>query len=96
MRHGETIDNAMGVLSNKKIQCSILTYPSREQVVESLNILPRIDKMYTSPLIRTLQTANIISRKCRTRDYIKNNHNWEKITKELRGELYELNIYEAW
>lgn len=63
MRHGEAIDNVRGILSDKEIQCSILTDVGIRQVEESAKFLPKIDKIYVSPLIRTLQTAKIVLEK---------------------------------
>lgn len=61
MRHGEAIDNTREILSSQEIQCSILTENGRKQVIESVKLLPKIDKIYTSPLIRTLQTAKEVA-----------------------------------
>ena len=56
MRHGEAVDNVRGVLSCKEIRCSVLTEAGFRQVAKSVSKLPReIDKIYSSPLIRTLQ-----------------------------------------
>lgn len=61
MRHGEAVDNVRGVLSCKEIRCSVLTEAGFCQVAKSVSRLPReIDKIYSSPLIRTLQTAKEI------------------------------------
>ena len=61
MRHGEAVDNVRGVLSCKEIRCSVLTEAGFRQVAKSVSKLPReIDKIYSSPLIRTLQTAKEI------------------------------------
>ncbi len=61
MRHGEAMDNTREILSSQEIQCSILTENGRRQVIESAKSLPKIDKIYTSPLIRTLQTAKEVA-----------------------------------
>ena len=61
MRHGEAMDNTREILSSQEIQCSILTENGRRQVIESAKLLPKIDKIYTSPLIRTLQTAKEVA-----------------------------------
>lgn len=61
MRHSEAVDNVRGVLSCKEIRCSVLTEAGFRQVAKSVSKLPReIDKIYSSPLIRTLQTAKEI------------------------------------
>ena len=61
MRHGEAVDNVRGVLSCKEIRCSVLTEAGFRQVAKSVSKLSReIDKIYSSPLIRTLQTAKEI------------------------------------
>lgn len=57
MRHGEAMDNTREILSSQEIQCSILTENGRKKVIELVKLLPKIDKIYASPLIRTLQTA---------------------------------------
>ena len=61
MRHGEAEDNINELLSSSPLRCSVLTKKGRRQVVDSANALGKIDKVYTSPLIRTLQTAKIIT-----------------------------------
>lgn len=61
MRHGEAEDNINELLSSSPLRCSVLTKKGRRQVVDSANTLGKIDKVYTSPLIRTLQTAKIIT-----------------------------------
>ena len=61
VRHGEAVDNVRGVLSCKEIRCSMLTEVGFRQVAKSVSKLPReIDKIYSSPLIRTLQTVKEI------------------------------------
>ena len=61
MRHGEAMDNTREILSSQEIQCSTLTENGRKQVIESVKLLPKIDKIYASPLIRTLQTAKEVA-----------------------------------
>ena len=61
MRHGEAMDNTREILSSQEIQCSILTENGRKQVIESVKLLPKVDKIYASPLIRTLQTAKEVA-----------------------------------
>lgn len=63
IRHGEAIDNVRGVLSCKEAQCSLLTTRGQEQAKAVAQTLQStaIDALYTSPLIRTLQTAKAIA-----------------------------------
>ena len=62
MRHGEAVDNVQEILSNKETQCSILTEKGNQQVKKTASTIDfNIDKIYSSPLIRTLQTSRIIS-----------------------------------
>lgn len=61
MRHGEAIDNIKKVISDKEIYWSILTPNGVNMVQETVEALPKnIDKMYVSPLPRTIQTANLV------------------------------------
>ena len=61
MRHGEALDNMHEILSSQEIQCSMLTENGKKQVIESIKSLPKIDKIYASPLARTLQTAKEVA-----------------------------------
>lgn len=63
IRHGEAIDNVRGVLSCKEAQCSLLTTHGQEEAKAVAQTLQStaIDALYTSPLIRTLQTAKAIA-----------------------------------
>ena len=61
MRHGEATDNVNGIISDKEIYWSILTENGKNNVLESINKLPTIiDKIYVSPLPRTIQTAHYV------------------------------------
>lgn len=63
MRHGEAIDNVKEVLSSNVARCSTLTDRGLMQVTESVSMLENVDKIYSSPLIRTLQTAREVANK---------------------------------
>lgn len=60
MRHGEATDNVKGVFSDKEIYWSVLTEVGVNTVKKSVETLPqKIDKIYYSPLPRTIQTAHL-------------------------------------
>ncbi|MDO4871039.1 MAG: phosphoglycerate mutase family protein [Candidatus Saccharibacteria bacterium] len=61
MRHGEAEDNVSELLSSNLLRCSTLTQNGKQQVIDSANLLEQVDKIYVSPLIRTLQTAKIVA-----------------------------------
>lgn len=64
LRHGEAIDNVKNLISDKEIYWSTLTDDGKESVEQSLLSLPKsIDKIYVSPLPRTIQTANLVFEK---------------------------------
>lgn len=64
MRHGEATDNVLELISDKEIYWSTLTDNGINSVLESINKLPsKIDKIYVSPLPRTIQTAHYVSKK---------------------------------
>lgn len=64
MRHGEATDNNLELISDKEIYWSILTDKGISTVLESINKLPsKIDKIYVSPLPRTIQTAHYVYKK---------------------------------
>ena len=64
LRHGEATDNVKELISDKEIYWSILTEKGKETVMESINYLPiNINKVYVSPLPRTIQTANYVYEK---------------------------------
>ena len=64
MRHGEATDNVLELISDKEIYWSTLTDNGINSVLESINKLPsKIDKIYVSPLPRTIQTANYVYKK---------------------------------
>lgn len=63
MRHGEATDNIKELISDKEIFWSTLTEVGIETIQESIKYLPKkIDKIYVSPLPRTIETANIVSK----------------------------------
>ena len=64
MRHGEATDNVLELISDKEIYWSTLTDNGINSVLESINKLPsKIDKIYVSPLPRTIQTAHYVYKK---------------------------------
>lgn len=64
MRHGEATDNVKGLISDKEIYWSILTDSGIKTVEESIKLLPDvIDKIYVSPLPRTIETAHLVYKK---------------------------------
>lgn len=64
MRHGEATDNVKGLISDKEIYWSILTDSGIKTVEESIKELPDvIDKIYVSPLPRTIETAHLVYKK---------------------------------
>ena len=64
LRHGEATDNVKELISDKEIYWSVLTEKGKETVMESINYLPiNINKVYVSPLPRTIQTANYVYKK---------------------------------
>ncbi len=64
MRHGEATDNVKGLISDKEIYWSILTDSGIKTVEESIKLLPEvIDKIYVSPLPRTIETAHLVYKK---------------------------------
>ncbi len=61
MRHGEATDNVKGVYSDKEIYWSVLTKSGKDVVKSSVQALPqKIDKIYYSPLPRTIETAHLV------------------------------------
>lgn len=64
MRHGEATNNVKEIISDKEVYWSVLTEEGIKTVKKSINCLPpKIDKIYVSPLPRTIQTAHFISKK---------------------------------
>lgn len=64
MRHGEATDNVKELISDREIYWSILTDSGKQTVLESINALPeKIDKIYTSPFPRTIETAHLVHEK---------------------------------
>lgn len=71
MRHGESTNNKEEFLSDKEIYWSVLTKKGKEEVKESLAVLPeKITKIYVSPLPRTIQTANLVYKKYKKTEII--------------------------
>ena len=61
LRHGEATDNVAELISDEEIYWSVLTDNGRKDVLKSIELLPNnIDKMYVSPLPRTIETAHHI------------------------------------
>ena len=60
MRHGEARDNVEQVFSSDNLSCSLLTRDGIQKVQENARKLGRIDKVYYSPIFRTVQTANLV------------------------------------
>ncbi len=59
LRHGEATDNVAELISDEEIYWSVLTDNGRKEVLNSIELLPNnIDKMYVSPLPRTIETAH--------------------------------------
>ena len=64
LRHGEATDNVNELISDKEIYWSILTEKGKQTVKDSIKQLPTsIDKMYVSPLPRTIETAHYVYEK---------------------------------
>lgn len=62
LRHGEASDNVNELFSDKEIYWSTLTVKGINTVKETIKNLPNsIDKIYVSPLPRTIQTAHYVS-----------------------------------
>lgn len=71
MRHGEATDNVKELISDKEIYWSILTRRGKKDVKKSLELLPdSIDKIYVSPLPRTIETAHYVFTKYPSIDII--------------------------
>lgn len=74
MRHGEATDNVKELISDKEVYFFTLTDSGRNTVFESLKRLPdNVDKVYVSPMPRTIQTANIVRVKYPNVEYIIDN-----------------------
>lgn len=79
MRHGEATNNLHEIISDKEIYFSTLTENGINEIKKSLKSLPeKIDKIYVSPLPRTLQTASIVREK-----YIKTEVEIEEKIREI-------------
>lgn len=71
MRHGEASNNVKEYLSDKEIYWSLLTRKGQNEVKESIKSLPtKLDKIYTSPLPRTIQTAHFVYEKYKSTEII--------------------------
>ncbi len=71
MRHGNATDNVKEIISDKEIYWSTLTEDGRKTALESIETLPsKIDKIYVSPLPRTIETAHLVSQKYKASDFI--------------------------
>lgn len=74
MRHGEATDNVREIISDKEIYWSTLTDEGKQVVLETLeNLNQSIDKIYVSPLPRTIQTANLVCEKFKNVDVVIDN-----------------------
>lgn len=61
LRHGEALDNVNNLISDKEIYWSTLTPNGIDVVKKSIASLPiNIDKIYTSPFPRTIETAHYV------------------------------------
>lgn len=62
MRHGEAENNVKRVLAGRELEYH-LTEKGREQAISTANFLKSItiDAIYASPVVRTLETAKIVS-----------------------------------
>ena len=62
MRHGEAENNVQHILAGRHLEYH-LTESGREQVASTANSLKSIpiDAIYTSPVVRTIETAKIVS-----------------------------------
>ncbi len=71
MRHGEATDNVREIISDKEIYWSVLTPDGEKVVKETIQGLPeKIDKVYVSPLPRTIQTASLVREKYKDIEYV--------------------------
>lgn len=71
MRHGEASNNVKEYLSDKEIYWSLLTRKGQNEVKESIKSLPpKLDKIYTSPLPRTIQTTHFVYEKYKNTEII--------------------------
>lgn len=62
LRHGEALDNVKSLFSDREIYWSTLTDNGIATVKDSIKSLPdNIDKIYVSPLPRTIETAHYVN-----------------------------------
>lgn len=73
VRHGEATDNVREILSDKEIYFSILTDAGLNAVKQTAKTIDKVDKIYISPLPRTIQTAKILYEKFPTAEAIIDN-----------------------
>lgn len=74
MRHGEATDNVKEIISDKEIYWSVLTKNRESTVEKTVKELPeKIDKVYVSPLPRTIQTASIVRKKYPNIEFVVDN-----------------------
>ena len=75
MRHGEAVDNVKQIISDKEIYWSTLTPIGESEVENTLISLHglQIDKIYVSPMPRTIQTANLVRKVYKDVEYIIDN-----------------------
>ena len=70
MRHGEATDNIREILSDKEIYFSILTDAGFSEAAQTIKSIDKVDKIYISPLPRTIQTAKILNEKFPTAEAV--------------------------
>jgi broad specificity phosphatase PhoE len=70
MRHGEATDNIREILSDKEIYFSILTDAGFSEAAQTIKSIDKVDKIYISPLPRTIQTAKILYEKFPTAEAV--------------------------
>lgn len=63
MRHGEAEHNIKQACSRNTALYSSLTDVGMQEVKQSIAEIPSVDKIYASPLVRTLQTAKLVTDK---------------------------------
>jgi 2,3-bisphosphoglycerate-dependent phosphoglycerate mutase len=90
MRHGQAESNVGRILAGRHME-SHLTEQGREQVVDSAKQLMKniaIEKVYVSPVIRTVETAQIVCQILGT-DYVIDERLYETEMGQLGGMNYE-------
>ena len=92
MRHGQAESNVGRILAGRHME-SHLTERGRQQVVDSANQLVKniaIEKVYVSPVIRTVETAQIVCQILGT-DYVID----ERLCETEMGQLVGMNYEEV-